>query len=162
MPCPLLFTHWTVIITDSPDNDRRQWHKSIHNSSSCSFSCRQTPVRLAAIRFPGQALTARVAPRPQPPSAAPRPTRTVCWRAPGRSSAPRSACTAPLTRLRLPPARTMPTTSPTAPSRPPSTPRWWVHIHLLVLSMRAGGWLGGIDAVDQSILVIFVVNCKSV
>lgn len=97
--------------------------------SSCSFSCRQTPVRLAAIRFPGRYLTGQAAlrppqPQPPPPSAAP-PTRTGSWRAAGRSWTQRWGCTALLTPLRPQPARTTPTTSPTAPTHPLSTPLWW-------------------------------------
>lgn len=98
--------------------------------SSCSFSCRQTPVRLAAIRFPGRSLTGQAAPRPPPlppllPPSAARPMRTGSWRATGRSWTQHWGCTALHTPQRLPPARTTPTTSPTAPTHPLSTPLWW-------------------------------------
>lgn len=100
--------------------------------SSCSFSCRQTPVRLAAIRFPGRSLTGQAAPRlplppPLPPFAA-RPTRTGSWQAAGRSWTQRWGCTALPTPQRPQPARTTPTTSPTAPTHPLSTPLWWAHL----------------------------------
>lgn len=97
--------------------------------SSCSFSCRQIPVRLAAIRFPGRSLTGQAALRPQqlppPPRSAAPPTRTGSWRAAGRSLTQRWGCTAPPTPLRPQPARTTPTTFPTAPTHPLSTPLWW-------------------------------------
>lgn len=117
--------------------------------SSCSFSCRQTPVRLAAIRFPGRFLTGRALPRPPqqppppPPSAVPR-TRTGSWRAAGRSWTQRLGCTALPTPLRPPPARITPITSPTAQIHPLSTPLWWAHFTLI--SWQVGGWwwwLGG-------------------
>lgn len=96
--------------------------------SSCSFSCRQTPVRLAAIRFPGRSLTGQAALRPPqlPPLSAAPPTRTGSWPAVGRSWTQLWGCTALHTRLRQQPARTTPATFPTAPTHPPSTPLWWV------------------------------------
>lgn len=103
--------------------------------SSRSFS----PLRLAAIRFPGRCLTGRAAPRaqqqpqpqqpPPPPPSAARPTTTGSWRAAARSSTLRWGCTAPRTPPRPLPATTTPTTSPTAPSRRPSTPLWWASRH---------------------------------
>lgn len=111
--------------------------------SSCSFSCRQTPVRLAAIRFPGRFLTGQAPPRPPqpppppPPSAVPL-TRIDSWRAAGRSWTQRWGCTALPTLLRPPPARITPITSPTAQIHPLSTPLWWAHFTLI--SWQGGGW----------------------
>lgn len=119
--------------------------------SLCSFSCRQTPVRLAAIRFPGRSLTGQAAPRPpQPPPLPPsvaRPTRTGSWRAAGRSWTQRWGCTALPTLQRPQPARTTPTTSPTAPTHPLSTPLWWAH----KMCKRRGGGLRLIDQLGLSI-----------
>lgn len=115
--------------------------------SSCSFSCRQTPVRLAAIRFPGRSLTGQAPPRaplppPPPPPSAARLTRTGSWRAAGRSWTQRWGCTALPTPPRPPPARTTPTTSPTAPTHPLSTPLWWAHFSLIWCSNGGEGGSG--------------------
>lgn len=103
--------------------------------SSCSFSCRQTPVRLAAIRFPGRFLTGQAPPRPpqppQPPPSAVPLTIIGSWRATGRSWTQRLGCTALPTPLRPPPARITPITSPTAQIHPLSTPLWWAHFTLI-------------------------------
>lgn len=123
--------------------------------SSCSFSCRQTPVPLAAIRFPGRSLTGQAAlrpplpPPPLPPPSTARPTKTGSWRAAARSWTQRWGCTALRTPQRPPPAKITPTTSPTAPTHPLSTPLWWVS------SMREKKGKGekreeGGDQVDQS------------
>lgn len=102
-----------------------KWHV-YPQFSSCSSSCRQTPVRHAAIRFPDRWRKDRARLRPQPPSAVP-PMRTGCWRARGQSSTPRSGCTALLTQQRRrQPGRTTPTTFRTAPTPLPSTPAWYV------------------------------------
>lgn len=115
--------------------------------SSCSFSCRQTPVRLAAIRFPGRFLTGQAPPRPpqppQPPPSAVPLTIIGSWRATGRSWTQRLGCTALPTPLRPPPARITPITSPTAQIHPLSTPLWWAHFTLI-------SWQGGSFHPDRS------------
>lgn len=138
--------------------------------SSCSFSCRQTPVRLAAIRFPGRFLTGQALPRPPqqpppppPPSAVPL-TRIGSWRAAGRSWTQRLGCTALPTPLRPPPARITPITSPTAQIHPLSTPLWWAHFNLF--SWQVGGGWEAFILIDHgffftSSIYLIVPTCRS-
>lgn len=122
--------------------------------SSCSFSCRQTPVRLAAIRFPGRSLTGQAPPRPPLPPFAVRLTRTGSWQAAGRSWTQRWGCTALLTPRQPPPARTTPTIFPTAPTRLQSTPLWWAHFSLI--SCSHGGEVGKLS--PWSITGVLFIN----